>query len=43
MNKDLTLAGLDFGTQRIRAIAVDLSGRILAEAALPTPTRFPQP
>jgi xylulokinase len=37
------LAGLDFGTQRIRAIAVDLKGRILAEAALPTPTRFPRP
>jgi len=37
------LAGLDFGTQRIRAIAVDLSGRIVAEAALPTPTRFPRP
>ena len=37
------LAGLDFGTQRIRAIAVDTSGRILAEASLPTPTRFPRP
>jgi len=36
------LAGLDFGTGRIRAIAVDLRGRMLAEAALPTPTRFPQ-
>jgi xylulokinase len=37
------LAGLDFGTGRIRAIAVDLRGRIVAEAALPTPTRFPAP
>jgi xylulokinase len=37
------LVGLDFGTGRIRAIAVDMHGRIVAEAALPTPTRFPQP
>lgn len=37
------LAGLDFGTGRIRAIAVDMRGRLMAEAALPTPTRFPQP
>ena len=37
------LAGLDFGTQRIRAIAVDTRGRILAEASLATPTRFPRP
>jgi len=37
------LAGLDFGTGRIRAIAFDLRGRIVAEAALPTPTRFPAP
>lgn len=37
------LVGLDFGTGRIRAIAFDLRGRIVAEAALPTPTRFPAP
>jgi xylulokinase len=37
------LVGLDFGTGRIRAIAVDLRGRTLAEAALPTPTHFPRP
>jgi xylulokinase len=37
------LAGLDFGTGRIRAIAVDLKGHINAEAALPTPTHFPRP
>jgi xylulokinase len=37
------LAGLDFGTGRIRAVAVDLGGRIVAEAAAPTPTHFPKP
>lgn len=37
------LAGLDFGTGRIRAVAVDLKGRIVAEAAEPTPTHFPKP
>ena len=37
------LVGLDFGTGRIRATAVDLRGQSLAEAALPTPTRFPRP
>jgi xylulokinase len=37
------IVGLDFGTGRIRAIAFDCRGRSLAEAALPTPTRFPQP
>lgn len=37
------LAGLDFGTGRIRAVAVDLKGHIVAEAAQPTPTHFPQP
>jgi len=42
-NPSPLLAGLDFGTQRIRAIAVDVKGRILAEAARPTPTRFPRP
>jgi xylulokinase len=38
-----SLIGLDFGTGRIRAIAVDLGGHTLAEAALATPTRFPRP
>jgi xylulokinase len=37
------LVGLDLGTGRIRAIAVDLRGHIVAEAALPTPTQFPRP
>ncbi|WP_368911937.1 L-fuculokinase [Taklimakanibacter deserti] len=36
------LASLDLGTGRVRAVAIDLKGRILAEAALPTPTHFPQ-
>jgi xylulokinase len=36
------LASLDLGTGRVRAIAIDLKGRTLAEAALPTPTHFPQ-
>jgi xylulokinase len=36
------LASLDLGTGRIRALAIDLKGRILAEAAEPTPTHFPQ-
>ena len=36
------LASLDLGTGRVRAIAFDLKGRILAEAAEPTPTHFPQ-
>ena len=36
------LASLDLGTGRIRAVAIDLSGRIVAEAAEPTPTHFPQ-
>ena len=33
------LVGLDVGTTRIKAVAVDLGGRQLAEAALPTPWR----
>ncbi|MBM3637297.1 MAG: hypothetical protein FJX04_09565 [Alphaproteobacteria bacterium] len=37
------LAGLDFGTGRIRAVAVDLKGSIVAEAAEPTPYHFPKP
>lgn len=37
------LASLDLGTGRVRAVAVDLKGRIVAEAAEPTPTHFPQP
>ncbi|MGE3874660.1 MAG: L-fuculokinase [Parvibaculaceae bacterium] len=36
------LASLDLGTGRVRAVAVDLKGRILAEAAEPTPTHFPR-
>lgn len=36
------LASLDLGTGRVRAVAIDLKGRILAEAAEPTPTHFPQ-
>ena len=36
------LAALDLGTGRVRAVAIDLQGRILAEAAEPTPTHFPQ-
>ncbi|MGE0240338.1 MAG: L-fuculokinase [Parvibaculaceae bacterium] len=36
------LASLDLGTGRVRAVAIDLKGRILAEAAEPTPTYFPQ-
>src|SRR4029079_6494007 len=36
------LASLDLGTGRVRAVAVDLKGRILAEAAEPTPTHLPQ-
>ena len=36
------LASLDLGTGRIRAVAIDLKGRILAEAAEPTPTHVPQ-
>jgi xylulokinase len=39
----LLLAGLDFGTSRIRAVAVDLKGHIVAEAAEPTPIHFPKP
>jgi xylulokinase len=36
------LASLDLGTGRIRAVAIDLKGRILAEAAESTPTHVPQ-
>jgi xylulokinase len=36
------LASLDLGTGRVRAVAIDLKGRILAEAAEPTPTHVPQ-
>ncbi|MFZ5673514.1 MAG: FGGY-family carbohydrate kinase [Pseudomonadota bacterium] len=36
------LASLDLGTGRVRAVAVNLTGRIVAEAAEPTPTHFPQ-
>jgi xylulokinase len=36
------LASLDLGTGRVRAVAIDLKGSILAEAAEPTPTHFPQ-
>lgn len=36
------LAALDLGTGRVRAVAIDLNGRILAEASEPTPTHFPQ-
>jgi len=37
------LASLDLGTGRVRAAAIDLKGHIVAEAAEPTPTHFPQP
>ena len=33
------LVGLDMGTTRIKAVAVDLAGQQVAEAALPTPWR----
>ncbi|WP_119390899.1 FGGY-family carbohydrate kinase [Taklimakanibacter lacteus] len=36
------LASLDLGTGRVRAVAIDLKGRIVAEAAEATPTHFPQ-
>ncbi|HTN95938.1 MAG TPA: FGGY family carbohydrate kinase [Nordella sp.] len=36
------LASLDLGTGRVRAVAIDLKGHIVAEAAEPTPTHFPQ-
>ena len=36
------LASLDLGTGRIRAVTIDLKGRILAETAEPTPTHVPQ-
>jgi xylulokinase len=36
------LASLDLGTGRVRAIAIDLKGQILAEASETTPTHFPQ-
>ncbi len=36
------LASLDLGTGRVRAVAIDLKGHILAEAAELTPTHFPQ-
>jgi xylulokinase len=42
-SKSPVFIGLDFGTGRIRAIAVDRRGRIVAEAARPTPTQFPEP
>ncbi len=37
------LVGLDFGTGRIRAVAVDPAGHIIADAAEPTPTHHPRP
>ena len=36
------LASLDLGTGRVRAVAIDLKGHIVSEAAEPTPTHFPQ-
>ena len=33
------LVGLDMGTTRVKAVAVDLAGRVLAEVAEPTPWR----
>ncbi len=36
MAQDLVV-GIDAGTTRIKALAVDLAGRVLAQAALPTP------
>ncbi len=36
------LASLDLGTGRVRAVAIDLKGHIVAEAAEATPTHFPQ-
>jgi xylulokinase len=36
------LASLDLGTGRVRAVAIDLKGHMVAEVAQPTPTHFPQ-
>ena len=33
------LVGLDMGTTRVKAVAVDLAGQQVAEAALPPPWR----
>lgn len=37
------LIGVDAGTTRVRALAFDLCGRLLAEGGAPTPTHHPRP
>lgn len=37
------LVGIDFGTTTIKACAFTPAGRVVAQAAVPTPTHYPQP
>jgi xylulokinase len=43
MSHQNLLLGLDVGTTNIKCLAIDDSGAILAEAAVPTPASHPQP
>ena len=38
-----TLIGIDIGTTAVKAVLVDLDGRLLAEYAAPYPTARPRP
>jgi xylulokinase len=40
---DPLLVGIDAGTSRVRVLAFEPSGRVLAEASRPTPWRAPEP
>ena len=43
MSSQNVVLGLDVGTTNIKCIAIDGSGAIVAEAALPTPVSHPRP
>lgn len=43
MSDEPLLVGVDAGTTRVKAGVYDASGRVLASAAVPTPTSRPQP
>ena len=43
MTAEPLLIGTDVGTTNIKAVAFDRSGRAVARASSPTPTRYPKP
>ena len=43
MSAEPILIGADVGTTNIKVVAFDRSGRAVASASCPTPTRYPRP